>query len=201
MDFSDFTPTYSKTGYFNTKIKKYPNGKSVTYYCNSSIFHKTSEESEELDKAIDDILDSLDNGDDSEMIKLLSQTETDHEKNIMRCVRRAKERIFDISFCNDWSVGSARTLRRSPGKGAALHPPGNLSPGPQLSPPRARERNKGVALHLPALPVSFRQGRSVRYPSRLRREHMLLPSLDFIPAPCTFKHYTANESKVGKHLA
>lgn len=71
MDFSYFNPTYSKTGYFNTKIKTYPNGKSVTYYCNSSIFHKASEESEELEKAIDDILDSFDDADDLKMINLL----------------------------------------------------------------------------------------------------------------------------------
>ena len=110
MDFSYFNPTYSKTGYFNTKIKTYPNGKSVTYYCNSSIFHKASEESEELEKAIDDILDSFDDGDDLKMINLLSQTETDHEKNIMRCVRRAKERIFDIAFCNDWKYFITLTI-------------------------------------------------------------------------------------------
>lgn len=114
MDFSDFSTTYSDTSYFNTKIKIYPNGKSVRYYCNSSIFRPPSQAEEEFDSALDEVIDSLIDNEESEadilLSELLAQMEKDHEKNIVRCIRRAKERIFDIAFCNDWKYFITLTI-------------------------------------------------------------------------------------------
>lgn len=116
MDFLDFDTTYSGLTNFNTKIKTYPNGKKVVYYCNSTIFRKPSEEDEKWNEVLDDILDLLDTNDTSEadmlLRELLGQADKDElsEKNIARCIRRAKDRIFDIAFCNDWKYFITLTI-------------------------------------------------------------------------------------------
>lgn len=116
MDFLDFDTTYSGLTNFNTKIKTYPNGKKVVYYCNETIFRKPSEEDEKLNEVLDDILDLLDTNDTSEadmlLRELLAQADKDEpsEKNIARCIRRAKDRIFDIAFCNDWKYFITLTI-------------------------------------------------------------------------------------------
>lgn len=114
MTFSDIFTTYSETPYFNTKIKTYPNGKSVVYYCNKAIFHAPSESEKEFNETFDDYIDTLFDGEENQadilLKELLAQTETDHEKNIERCIRRAKERIFDIAFCNEWKYFITLTI-------------------------------------------------------------------------------------------
>ena len=121
MDFRDFSTTYSDTPNFNTKIKVYPNGKTVTYYCNSSIFRKPSETEEKFNESFDEFLDLLGVNDESELekekrmllLELLAEAEKDEtnkEKNIERCIRRAKDRIFDIAFCNDWKYFVTLTI-------------------------------------------------------------------------------------------
>ena len=128
MDFLDFNTTYSDTLNFNTKVKIYPNGKKVVYYCNSSIFCQPSEAEEDFDNALDSLLDMLVDNEESEadmlirdlieqaqkngILELLDKEkeEANREKNIARCIRRAKDRIFDIAFCNDWKYFVTLTI-------------------------------------------------------------------------------------------
>lgn len=121
MDFLDFDTTYSGSTNFNTKIKTYPNGKKVVYYCNETIFRKPSESEEKFNEAFDEFLDLLGVNDESELekekrmliLELLAEAEkyeTNNEKNIERCIRRAKDRIFDIAFCNDWKYFVTLTI-------------------------------------------------------------------------------------------
>lgn len=82
---------------FNAKKKIYPNGKTLIYYCNQSIFHKPNiDEETKIDESdtgevLEDVLNDLEQCDDVKSAL-----------NVERAVSRAKRRIFDIAYCNDW---------------------------------------------------------------------------------------------------
>lgn len=112
---------------FNTKTKVYPNGKSVTFYCNQTIFHrpvksekliKTNEQIDEETGEVADFFLELLQSEDVEIVPFESFL-TDEEKEmakkkknelIQRAVSRAKGRIFDIAFCNDWKYFITLTI-------------------------------------------------------------------------------------------
>ena len=91
-------------------------------------------------------------------------------------------KVEQVPLCSAKFTCSPRALR---GGRAPPDVCGRLPAAFLCTPARrmAGAANVGWQLRCRACPVSLRQGRSVRYPSRLRREHMLPTSLDYVPAP------------------
>ena len=87
--------------FFNKKIKTYPNGKRIVIYCNKSIF---SPQKDEEDGATEFAFFDSDNiVDDNDSENEEAQEKQPDISDIRRSMARAKARIFDIAFCNDWS--------------------------------------------------------------------------------------------------
>lgn len=94
---------------FNQKIKTYPNGKRIIIYCNKPIFSPKKDEEDGATEFAFDNVDDVNIDDDSENENEKEDEKEDEKEkqpdivNICRSMARAKARIFDIAFCNDWS--------------------------------------------------------------------------------------------------
>lgn len=96
--------------HYNTKIKTYPTGKRLVIFSSRAIFSPRQEELDIVPEFYDvnDILEEY-GSEASEEVLTSTEQELDAEEqtpdpfNLHRSVVRAKERIFDIAFCNDWS--------------------------------------------------------------------------------------------------
>ena len=112
-DFSNF----DSSEFFNTKKKIYPNGKSVIFYSNRSIFHspvETSDDDFDGDFQNSDFSDDLNiDFSDEKLDDILDVLSSSSDVNISRSVKRAKDRIFDIAFCNDWKYFITLTIDKS----------------------------------------------------------------------------------------
>lgn len=71
---------------YNTKIKVYPNGLTKTVYCNTAIFKY------EEDKHIIDTPPK----------KRVTTKKDDNAEKRSDNVKRAKDKLFDLIYCNDW---------------------------------------------------------------------------------------------------
>lgn len=72
---------------YNTKIKVYPNGLTKTTYCNTAIFTYPQ------DKKIID----------TEPKKRFFKIKPDDSQPRKDNIKRAKDKIFDLVYCNDWA--------------------------------------------------------------------------------------------------
>lgn len=88
---------------FNTKIKIYPDGKKNIIYSNRQIFHPEVEKDE--DNAYDlrdhgtDGSEQLSSGEDIRRTSETERTESEFREDVLK---RNRERVFDIVYCNHW---------------------------------------------------------------------------------------------------
>lgn len=87
---------------YNTKIKIYPDGKKNIIYSNRQIFHP------DKDKPESDDLEGFASFDEDEDVEISSEeiqeTKTLDKDSVFRddVLKRNRERVFDIVYCNDW---------------------------------------------------------------------------------------------------
>ena len=76
--------------HFNTKVKVYPDGQNNIIYCNYPIFkEKGWEERPNGNKTIDDIIPKIE--------------EKKEDRERLDVLKRAKDKVFDISYCNEFT--------------------------------------------------------------------------------------------------
>lgn len=88
---------------YNTKIKIYPDGKKNIIYSNRQIFHpeveKNENERNDLRSDRTDESEQLSSGED---IRRTSETERSESEFREDVLKRNRERVFDIVYCNHW---------------------------------------------------------------------------------------------------
>lgn len=88
---------------YNTKIKIYPDGKKNIIYSNRQIFHpeveKNENERNDLRSDRTDESEQLSSGEDIRRTSETERTESEFREDV---IKRNRERVFDIVYCNHW---------------------------------------------------------------------------------------------------
>lgn len=88
---------------YNTKIKIYPDGKKNIIYSNRQIFHpeveKNENERNDLRSDRTDESEQLSSGEDIRGTSETERTESEFREDVLK---RNRERVFDIVYCNHW---------------------------------------------------------------------------------------------------